>query len=150
MKKGDRAVNFSKLKLFLLLIVVHVSTLQSFNVSFDVLFPSTPYKQVLNTCMQIRNSIASMQTYQNNNEDYAIYADLISGRMVFLDSCVDTMLKSSSILADDLEYLLNIMDYMTLESKLLNRTICAEHVHGISKLIAAIKHKLEQRLSSCG
>ncbi len=150
-KKGRKAVK-AKLKImriFLLCCASHVHA-DTTKISFDVLFPATPFKNVLHSCMQIRNAIVSINQYKDKPQDYTILIDILLGRMTYLQTRIESMLSDKSCHMDDLEYLVGILDYMEQETNQLLNDGNHERETVMVKMINGIKNSLEQTLSKVG
>ncbi len=138
----------SIIKTGILFIFLPITVLASNNANihftFDSLFPSTPYKKVLTTCMQIRSSLPMLDEYKNSEEDYAILSDLMIGRMTYLQNSVDVMLANKALIhGDDIEYLSTILYYMRLELSTIFKSKPQEKELIIDKMLLDIKGKIE-------
>lgn len=115
-------------------------------ITFDTLFPESPYKKVLTLSMQLRNAIAMLKEYQGTEEDYSILTGLICGHLVVLNSRIETVLKESKMIQrDDLEYLLALMGYLKNEVKGLVPRF-PELSMQANGLVQTIQNTLEQGL----
>jgi len=111
--------------------------------TFDALFPSTPFKQVMMTCAQIRSSVSTLESYRDNDQDYETLGDLLVGRLTHLTIRVNDMLKDRRVMHnDDIEYLIAILEYMADEMKVAFQGNLAERGQSASALIEGMKSKL--------
>lgn len=128
-------------------IIMPSSHMQTMKMTFDILFPSTHFKSVLTTCMQIREAVSVLNQHKNSEEDYAIITDLMVGRIMHLEICVDRMLKDTATLhGEDVEYLAAVVDYMGSELADVFKAKPSERSNTMAMLISSIKIKLENVL----
>lgn len=121
---------------------LHADALQF---SFDSLFPSTPFKQVMVTVSQLRSSVHSLESYRGSTEDYEVFGDLIVGRLVNLNAHIDVMLTDKGLVhGDDIEYLLMVIDFMKQEMKTIFDSKACARGKNIEMMIGDIKRKLEK------
>jgi len=142
---GERGAMKSiwKIILFFIMPSPHLHA-NSMRFSFDILFPSTPFKQVMMTASQIRTSVASIENYNCSEDDYNTLGDLVVGRLMHLHDYIDYMLSNKSLVHnDDIEYLLVIVEYMKQETNSVFQTRSQERATRIEKVIEGIKKKLE-------
>lgn len=116
---------------------------------FDPLFPATPFKKVLASCMKIRTITHILQDYHDSSFDAELLLDSIIGRITFLNIDLETMLTNSSwYKSTDIEYLLNILDYMIAEINHVIKESSHEQTTNIMQRISVIKNKLHAALES--
>ena len=104
--------------------------------SFDCLFPSSWCEKALNSSMQVWGNMQVLQktnTIDIRQEQYDLYMDVILGRMVFAQFCLEHMMQDSqqAVVAEDIIYLNNIMDKIEqTTNKNCNdeRVICLKYV----------------------
>jgi len=116
---------------------------------FNPLFPATPFKKVLASCMKIRNIAHLLHDYKDWPPDAELLLDSIIGRITFLNSDLDSMLQSRiTYKSNDLEYLLTIIDYMVAEINHAIKGDIHEHSANITHLIGVIKKRLNAALET--
>jgi len=130
------------------------SFLQADNLStrdiFNPLFPATPFKNAVASCMKVRSVVEMVRNHTGPTQDQQLLLDSAMGRIGFLFFDVDAMLNdATSYTLNDVEYLLNVIDYMIAE---INHTIekknAQEQHNAIRHLVNLIKNKLENVLIS--
>lgn len=104
-----------KLILFLWLVIMgsHFSHSEPL---FNVLYPFTSFKSIVDTCMRSYTDILHIQDRLYCNEKIDEQVDLLVGRLMRLQSYIDQAVYAyrfeATITYDELEYLLRMLDYL--------------------------------------
>jgi len=123
----------------------HISTIHI----FDPLFPTTPFKKVLTSCMKARNAIELIHEYKAENPGSELIIDTVVAKLTYLQNDLDMMLKhGNSYTFTDIEYLLNIIDCISAEIKHTAIHDTNEHMPNIIQMVSNIKNKLENSLDT--
>lgn len=114
--------------------------------NFDRLFPVTPYKTVLDTCMQVCGEFDAWAAREYSAHDNELFADIIIGKLFHAYECVESMLhKTAGIPPEDAEYLVSVIEKMQKEFKkmLVPKTPRAKNAR-IMCLLDSIKTKIKR------
>lgn len=135
-----------KLFLFLWLVIVgsHFSHSEPL---FNVLYPFTSFKSIVDTCMRSYTDILLIQDRLYCNEKIDEQVDLLVGRLMRLQSYIDQAVYAyrfeATITYDELEYLLRMLDY--LEVTITEQKY--QHVYNsLNTLISDFKKKIRHAL----
>ncbi len=118
-------------------------------VSFDRLFPSSSFKMVLDTCMQIWGDLKMLRECNQSDQDCSILSDGVIGKLARLNTYVKQMIreykKKAFFSLDDAEYLVVIIETIANEHKDI---IEYATYNGTGyKLLQDIKTQLQQLLA---
>ena len=112
-----------KVFIFILSIICPAFSLSSdtaVSISFDRLFPQTPFAKVLSKCMQLYgeiNDLSEKKFLVTSQENDAI-SDIVIGKLFQISKGIEGIAcQSPKAHANDLEYLINIVDNILLEYK---------------------------------
>ncbi len=120
---------------------------ESIQLSFDTLFPDSPYEKVLNMCMQLYGELDALCEARDSTNISAANRTFISdsmlGKAMRLQRAVNNLLSGDhAILLDNIEYLVQLLERMELRSSDLQGDDDAYEVI-LSNMLGAVRAKLE-------
>lgn len=114
---------------------------------FNVLYPYTSFKSIVDTCMRSYTDVLHIQDRIYCNEKIDEQVDLLVGRLMRLKSYIDQAIYAyrfeATVTYDELEYLMKMLDYLEI-------TISEQHYKqvytSLNVLIADFKKQIRQAL----
>jgi hypothetical protein len=122
-------------------------------VSFDNLFVSSPYKQVLDACMGLCGDLDVWHDLLSASrspdmQDTVSYAQVFAGKMLFIQQSLSTMIAQQQYISlEDLKYILTVIEGIERESAFLKIALSQEHQGIIENIFTTMKHAVEHRLA---
>jgi hypothetical protein len=114
-------------------------------VSFDALFPESHFHSSLDLCMKIWADVKLLHDIPHHDTEYYEIYDLIVGRLVRLNRCVDTLIKEIHngfvVTRSDIDYLLAIIDHIIYEPIFHKEPITSCHAYLYAR-ITSVREKM--------
>lgn len=105
-------------KFFFGLFIVFFNTTTCSEPFFNVLYPFTSFKSIVDTCMRSYTDVLLIQDRIYSNEKIDEQVDLLVGRLMRLKSYIDQAIFAyrfeATVTYDELEYLLRMLDYLEI------------------------------------
>lgn len=100
----------------LLLNVGFVRAQDTRNLSFDSLFPASPFKKTLDMCMQVCGDLDVLSEHRQKSDARTLLEQAVAGKVMQLRVCAESLVAMQGIgraaRLDDIEYLLAIIKGM--------------------------------------
>jgi len=111
---------------------------------FDVLFPSTPYKRMVVTCIQLQGALAKFGTHTDSH-DTDSYEALIIGHLDSLERSVHALTTERlKCRMQDLDYALDVLENVALQAAKMEDAQYGEH--SIVAKIMGIRNAMDRLL----
>jgi len=115
-------------------------------VSFDTLFPTSAFKNALDTCMRMWGSIDHLKEQTLAGVNRLFLHDAMIGQVIALRVSVEDLLdeyaKGSTVYMDDVVYLLNVLNYV---GQAYQNVVPATRLHAIAhRVLRSVKMELRE------
>jgi hypothetical protein len=122
--------------------------IQAGSISFDVHFPASKYKNVLDTCMQVWGDVCVLRDSQEINAERSLLIDAALGRLVYLESAIGEIFVAEQVAKPkdaDVVYLSNLVTRLETCCDQLAERDQNERIKCFKPLVQNIKGKLNKR-----